>query len=101
MLLLVAAVAIVAGWWVLLAINSVAVGIVYSLLWTLAVLIVARVMTAVGFGYNRFTARRRGDGPSRGTDPATALAELTDLRDRGLITPEEYDAKRARILERL
>lgn len=101
LLLLVAAVAIVAGWWVLLAINSVAVGIVYSLLWTLAVLIVARVLTAVGFGYNRFTARRRGDASSGGTDPATALAELSGLRDRGLITPEEYDAKRARILERL
>lgn len=27
------------------------------------------------------------------------LAELTDLRDRGLITPEEYQARRARILD--
>jgi hypothetical protein len=26
------------------------------------------------------------------------LAELTDLRDRGLITPEEYQARRAQIL---
>lgn len=30
-----------------------------------------------------------------------AIAELSDLRDRGLITTEEYDAKRAKMLERL
>jgi putative oligomerization/nucleic acid binding protein len=101
LLLLLAGIAIVAGWWVLLAINGVPVGIVYSIVWTVAVLIVARLLNAAGFGYNRFTARRRGDAPSGGTVPATALAELSDLRDRGLITPEEYDAKRARIIERL
>jgi putative oligomerization/nucleic acid binding protein len=27
------------------------------------------------------------------------LAELTDLRDRGLITPEEYQARRSQILD--
>lgn len=27
------------------------------------------------------------------------LAELTDLRDRGLITPDEYQARRTRILD--
>jgi hypothetical protein len=27
------------------------------------------------------------------------LAELTDLRDRGLITPEEYQARRAQVLD--
>ncbi len=34
-------------------------------------------------------------------DPASDLARLTDLRDRGLITPEEYAAKRADIVARL
>jgi hypothetical protein len=29
------------------------------------------------------------------------LAELTDLRDRGLITPAEYDARRAQIIGEL
>jgi len=29
------------------------------------------------------------------------LAELTDLRDRGLITPTEYDARRAQIIGEL
>lgn len=100
LLLLVEGVAIVAGWWVLLSINSLAAGIVYSALWTLVVLIATRVLSAVGFGYNRFTARR-GRGASGSADASTALAELSDLRDRGLITPEEYDAKRAKILERL
>jgi uncharacterized membrane protein len=100
LLLLVAGVAILAGWWVLLSINSIAAGIAYSALWTLVVLIVARVLTAVGFGYNRFTARR-DRGASSSADASTALAELSDLRDRGLITPEEYEAKRAKILDRL
>jgi uncharacterized membrane protein len=101
LLILAAVVAIVAGWWVLLAINSVVIGIVYSILWTLAVLILARVLTAVGFGYNRFTARRGRDAPASSTDAATALAELSDLRDRGLISPEEYDAKRAKVMKLL
>jgi hypothetical protein len=30
---------------------------------------------------------------------ASRLAELTDLRDRGLITPEEYDARRRQIID--
>ena len=34
-------------------------------------------------------------------DVAANLARLADLRDRGLITPEEYDAKRAEQLGRL
>jgi MFS family permease len=101
LLLLVAAVAIVGGWWILLAINDAEVGITYSVLWTVIVLIVTRVLTALGFGYNRFTARRGGDGPGLSPDAATALAELSDLRERGLITPDEYETKRAKIVERL
>jgi uncharacterized membrane protein len=101
LLLLVAAVAIVGGWWILLAINSAVVGIIYGVAWTGIVLIVARVLTALGFGYNRFTARRGRDGSAESADTATALAELSDLRERGLISPDEYDAKRAKIVERL
>lgn len=93
--------AIVAGWWVLLAINSVVVGLIYSIMWTLAVLIVARVLTAVGSGYNRLTARRPGRAPAGSADSATALAELSDLRDRGLISPDEYASKRSKIVDRL
>ena len=101
LLLVVAAVAIVAGWWILLAINDAVVGIIYSVLWTVIVLIVARVLTALGFGYNRFTARRRREVPPGSTDAATDLAELSDLRKRGLISPDEFDAKRTKIVERL
>lgn len=101
LLLLVAAVAIVAGWWILLAINNAVVGIIYSVLWTVIVLIAARVLTAVGFGYNRFTARRDRDGTGESTDAATTLAELSDLRGRRLISPDEYETKRAKIVERL
>ena len=101
LLLLVAAVAIVAGWWILLAINNAVVGITYSVLWTIVVLIAARVLTAVGFGYNRFTARRHVGRPPGSTDSATALAALSDLRERGLISPDEYNAKRAKMVERL
>lgn len=100
LLLLVAGAAILAGWWVLLSINSLAAGIAYAALWTLVVLIAARALIALGFGYNRFTARRDA-GPSGVAGASTAFSELSDLRDRGQITPEEYDAKRAKILERL
>lgn len=101
LLLLVAAVAIGAGWWILLAINDAVVGITYGVLWTVIVLIATRVLAALGFGYNRFTARRGRDGPREGADAGTALAELSDLRQRGLISPDEYEAKRAKIVERL
>jgi hypothetical protein len=102
LLFVVAAVVIVAGWWILLAINSAVVGIIYGALWTVIVLIATRALTALGFGYNRFNARRGRDGPpGQSMDAATALAELSDLRERGLISPDEYEAKRAKIVERL
>ena len=49
-------------------------------------------------------------GPAAGTPPASAmsaddvtrtLASLADLRDRGAISPEEYEAKKAELLGRL
>jgi hypothetical protein len=64
------------------------------------VLVVARMSMAVGFGYNRFTARNAGRVLAR-ADNATALAELTDLRDRRLISIEEFDAKRSKVIDRL
>lgn len=35
------------------------------------------------------------------TDHVSTLERLADLRDRGLITPEEYDAKKRELLERM
>jgi hypothetical protein len=88
-------VAIVSGLWILFAINNVVVAILYGALWTAVVLIATRILLAVGLGYNRLTRRPRP------ADAPTTLAELTALRDRGLITADEFEAKRAKILERL
>lgn len=37
----------------------------------------------------------------RGNDVANALERLADLRDRGIVTPEEFEAKKRELLERL
>jgi hypothetical protein len=97
----VAVVAIVGGWWVLFAINHVVVAILYGVMWTALVLLAARLLLAVGFGFNRLTAGRGRSATPRPGDAADALAELTSLRDRELISAEEYEAKRTKILERL
>jgi hypothetical protein len=34
-------------------------------------------------------------------DAAAAIASLADLRDRGAITPEEFEAKKAELLARM
>ncbi len=102
LLLLVAVVAIIGGWWTLLAINDdVVTEVLYGVLWTALVLVAARVLLAIGFGYNRLTADRGPRATAVPADPAAALAELTDLRDRGLISADEYEAKRAKVVERL
>ncbi|MGC8634120.1 MAG: SHOCT domain-containing protein [Candidatus Limnocylindrales bacterium] len=103
----VAVVAIVGGWWVLFAINhvvlstNVVVVILYGVVWTAVVVIATRLLLAVGFGFNRLTAGRERAATPKPADAADALAELTSLRDRELISAEEYEAKRAAILERL
>ena len=35
------------------------------------------------------------------SDNATALIGLAELRDQGLVTPEEYESKKAEILARM
>jgi len=42
-----------------------------------------------------------GQGRPVGRSASDRLAELTDLRDRGLITATEYDARRAQIIGEL
>ena len=39
--------------------------------------------------------------PASATDNAAALIQLAELRDQGLITPAEYDAKKAEVLARI
>ncbi|HEX2469202.1 MAG TPA: hypothetical protein VHK05_01315 [Candidatus Limnocylindrales bacterium] len=88
LLVAVAGAAIVAGWWILFAVNDTGLAVLYSAGWTVAVLVAARILLAVGFGYNRLTTNRR---------PDTANAsDLGDLRERGVISTETYEAERAR-----
>ena len=88
LLVVVAGAAILAGWWILFAINDTALALIYSAGWTVAVLVAARILLAVGFGYNRLTTKH---------PPDTANAsDLDDLRERGVISTESYDAERAR-----
>ena len=48
------------------------------------------------------TKEGRSSTPKRSADdPAATLAKLADMRDQGLITPAEYDAKRAEVLARI
>jgi len=101
LLIVVAVVAIFGGCWVLFAINHVVVAILYGMVWTALVLIAARLLLAVGLGYNRLTAGRGRSATPKPVDAADALAELTSLRDRELISAEEYEAKRAMTLDRL
>ncbi len=100
LLVLVAIIAIVGGWWVLVANNPFPAAVIYGSLWTAAVLLVTFVLLKVGFGYNRYTARRR-QGPPEAASAESALAELKKLRDSGLISAEEYEAKRTQIIDRL
>jgi hypothetical protein len=88
LLVVVAGAAIVAGWWILFAINDAGLAVIYSVGWTVAVLVTARILLAVGFGYSRLTTKQ---------PPDTANAsDLGDLRERGVISTETYEAERAR-----
>jgi len=71
------------------------------------------VTTAVVLGRNRRVLREAGidpttagaqlavrmiNGQPAARSASSRLAELNDLRDRGLITPEEYEARRTQII---
>jgi hypothetical protein len=99
LLLILAIVLIAGGWWLLLANNTLMSALIFGAIWTAAVLIGTRLLLAIGFGYNRYSAGRNGRGPLGNTQ--SALAELVRLRDNGLISPDEYASKRAGVMERL
>ena len=88
LLVAVAGAAIVAGWWILFAVNDTGLAVLYSAGWTVAVLVAARIVLAVGFGYNRLKTNRRPDTAN--------VSDLGDLRERGVISTETYEAERAR-----
>ena len=45
--------------------------------------------------------RRRRSGAQRADELGATLERLAGLRDKGLITPEEYEAKKRDLLERM
>jgi hypothetical protein len=100
LLFLVAVVVIVGGWWWLLSTNELIPALLLGALLTVGVLVATKVLLVSGSGYNRMRHRDGSAGPPP-SDAATSLEELTRLRDSGLISPDEYEAKRARIIERL
>ncbi len=52
-------------------------------------------------GYAPAPGAAPGAGRSSADELAATLERLAGLRDRGLITAEEYEAKKAQILERM
>jgi uncharacterized membrane protein YdbT with pleckstrin-like domain len=46
-------------------------------------------------------ARAMGRGPAQPPSVTDQIAALADLRDRGAISPAEYEAKKAQLLDRL
>lgn len=96
LLVLVAGAAIVGGWWILFAINAVPIAVIYSGLWTIGVLVAARALLAVGFGYNRLRAKEPPRPVSR---PPVSPADLRDLLDRGVISRESYEKEHERSSE--
>ena len=101
-LLLMAAIGLLlGGLWVLFSINTTIVATVYGIGWAIAILLGTRILLAVGSGYNRLRGRRTGLNPGAHQGSAAALTELADLRERELITPEEFEAKRAAVVDRL
>jgi len=55
---------------------------------------------AGGAGRRAWGEPRRGAPPGTGPSPLALIRELGELRDAGLLTEEEFQAKKAELLER-
>ena len=56
----------------------------------------------VGAGFTEaFEARRSGQGQAQAADPCKLLGNLADLKEQGVITEEEFAAKKQELLARL
>jgi len=56
----------------------------------------------IGFFVLMFVRRRYvGEGENDKQDPGFSLAGLREMRDRGEITPEEYEAMRAKVIAKV
>ena len=101
LILMTAIAVLVGGIWILFSLNQTLVATLYSVGWAFVVLIGARIVLGVGSGFNFIRARRSGGDSTRPPTAAVALAELSDLRSRDLISDEEFAAKRASVMNRL
>lgn len=101
-LLLLAAIGVLlTGLWVLFSFNPAVPATVYGVGWAVVILVATRVVLALGSGYNVLHARRARGAPGDRQGSAAALTELVDLRRQELITSEEFEAKRAAVVDRL
>jgi len=89
---------------ILAVVAAIVLGVVVNPVAALIPIIVGAIVA------NRTGYRHQGEATARaiaGTpappadDPAVRLQKLADLRDRGAITPEEFEAKKTELLARL
>lgn len=75
----------------------------FGIVWTAlaAVITVANVYAAFGGKYGRSQIEIEDDDAPHKSDAQARLEELRTLYDQRLITEEEYEKKRAEIIERL
>lgn len=92
---------LLAGLWVLFSLNTTIAATVYGVGWALGILLVTRLVLALGSGYNGLRAWRVRGASEDAQGSSAALTMLEDLRRRDLITPEEFAAKRAAVVDRL
>ena len=61
------------------------------------------ILLAVAIYFVLMFVRRRyvGEGENDKQDPGFSLAGLREMRDRGEITPEEYEAMRAKVIAKV
>src|SRR5438309_8870127 len=59
------------------------------------------IFKSIGAGKSGFIPKLGAGDVTIAPDPATRLKQLQDMRNSGLITNEEYEAKRTQILDRL
>jgi Short C-terminal domain len=60
------------------------------------------LLILIGGGIVMMIRRRlRDEAPGSGTNPGFSLSDLRAMRDRGEITPEEYEQTRARVIAKV
>ena len=101
-----------AGWWAAQTLTTVGYGdlvpttplgrILAVFAMFLGIATFAIPIAIVGAGFTEaFEARRSGQGQAQAADPCKLLGNLADLKEQGVITEEEFAAKKQELLARL